>query len=170
MRFACVMNWKEYQTLIVGALGFTGVIFTLLTNAWLNRKQHTRQVEHERTALKAALSAELSIIRDTFVDRINMIGEGATRSMLVPLDTMTGVYERVIEKIGLLSRDQVNRVLRAYLLIQQMPDRLRFFQDNNEIEPERNGYIRIDAKHIGNVREMHVNFLVDIDSAIAALE
>jgi hypothetical protein len=168
MRFACVMNWKEYQTLIVGALGFTGVILTLLANAWLNRKQHTRQVEHERTALKAALSAELSIIRDSYVDRINMIGDGATQSMLVPLDTMTGVYEKAIEKIGLLSRDQVDRVLRAYLLVHQMPDRLRFFQDY-QTESERNGYLRIAGKHVGHVREMHENFLIDINRAIAAL-
>ena len=46
-----------------------------------------------------------------------MIGQGATQSLLVPLDTMTDVYDKVIEKIGLLSRDQVNRVLRTYLLV-----------------------------------------------------
>jgi hypothetical protein len=65
---------REYQTLIVGAVGFAGVIATLFTNAWLSRKEHTRQVDHERTALKAALSAELSIIRDAYRDRIEMIG------------------------------------------------------------------------------------------------
>jgi hypothetical protein len=63
---------EEYQTPTVGALGFAGVILALLTNARLNRKQHTRQVEHERTTLKAALSAELSIIRDSYDDRIKM--------------------------------------------------------------------------------------------------
>src|ERR1700737_2761468 len=120
---------KEYQTLIVGALGFTGVILTLITNARLIRRQHTRQVDHERTALKAALSTELSIIRDTFVDRIKMIAEAPeTQGMLVPLDTMTAVYREVIAKLGLLSRGQVNLVMRAYILVRQMPDRLRFFQ------------------------------------------
>src|ERR1700722_373942 len=99
MRFACVTNWKEYQTLIVGALGFIGVILTLLTNAALDRRQHTRQIEHERTALKAALSAELCIIRDSFDDRIKMIGQAQEgRGIMVPLDTMTGVYTKVIEK------------------------------------------------------------------------
>ncbi len=91
----------QYQTLIVGLLGFTGVILTLLTNARLNRKQHARQIEHERTALKAALSTELSIIRDTFRDRLEMIGEPTgSQGMWVPLDTMTDVYGRVLDKIG----------------------------------------------------------------------
>jgi hypothetical protein len=122
MRFACVTNWKEYQTLIVGALGFIGVIITLLTNAALNRRQHTRQIEHERTALKAALSAELSIIRDSFEDRIKMLREAPERQgVLVPLDTMTGVYTKIIEKIGLLSRDQVTRVLKAYCSCMRCP-------------------------------------------------
>jgi hypothetical protein len=158
----------EYQTLIVGALGFAGVIATLFTNAWLSRKQHTRQVDQERTALKAALSAELSIIRDAFLDRIKMVAEAPeTQSMLVPLDTMTEVYGRTVDKLGLFSRDQVNLVLRAYILIRQMPDRLRFFQGPEETPPA--GYLRISSKHVGHVRQMHENFLVDINSAISAL-
>lgn len=170
MRFACVMNWKEYQTLIVGALGFIGVILTLLTNAALNRRQHTRQIEHERTALKAALSVELTIIRDVYLDRIKSIREApATQGMLVPLDTMTDVYSKAIEKIGLLTRDQVNLVMRAYILIRQMPDRLRFFHGPEEIQTVE-GYLRIEKKNVGYVGQMHENFLEDINSAIAALE
>jgi hypothetical protein len=151
------------------ALGFIGVIITLLTNAALNRKQHTRQIDHERTALKAALSAELSIIRDSFDERIKMLCEAQEgRGMLVPLDTMTGVYNKVIEKLGLLSGDQGQSGVEAYLLVQAMPDRLRFFQDDTEIDPERNGYLRIASKHVGNVREMHENFLADINDAIGS--
>jgi hypothetical protein len=89
MWIACTAGWllREYQTLIVGALGFTGVIITLLANAALTRRQHARQVDHERSALKAALGAELSIIRDAYMDRIKTISEApATQGMLMPLD------------------------------------------------------------------------------------
>jgi hypothetical protein len=170
MRFACVTNWKEYQTLIVGAIGFTGVILTLLTNAWLNRKQHTRQVEHERAALKAALSTELCIIRDTFRDRIEMIGDTpGTRGMWVPLDTMTDAYTRLVDKIGLLSRGQVNLVMRAYLLIRAVPDRLRLMEGSSEIRPGAS-YLWVSNEHIVDARRMHENFLGDIESAISALK
>ena len=162
---ACLV--KEYQTLIVGALGFTGV--TLITNARLYRQQHTRQVDHERTALKAALSTELSIIRDTFVDRIKMIAAAPeSDGMLVPLDTMTDVYRELVAKLGLLSRDQVNLVMRAYILVRQMPDRLRLFEAPEETQPVT-GYLRIQGKHVGHVRQMHENFLQDIEAAISAL-
>jgi hypothetical protein len=169
---ACTATWliKEYQTLIVGVLGFTGVIITLITNARLNRKQHTRQIEHERTALKAALSTELSIILDAFRDRIEMIGDPpATQGTWLPLDTMTDVYSRTMDKIGLLSREQVNLVLRAYLLIRAVPDRLRLMEGSHEIQPGA-GYLWISSKHVGDARRMHENFLGDIERAIAALE
>jgi len=170
----CPLAWlmwfmKEYQTLFVGALGFTGVIVTLLTNARLQRSQHTRQVNHERTALKAALSSELSIIRDSYVDRIGMITESQTQSLLVPVDTMTEVYSQSIGKLGLLSRDQVNLVLRAYLLVRAMPARLRFFRGQEPQPSDEIGYLRIGNKNVGHVRQMHENFLVDINAAIAAL-
>ena len=160
----------KFQTLIVGVLGFSGVIITLFTNAWLNRKQHTRQIEHERTALKAALSTELSIIRDAFRDRIEMIRDATrTQGIWVPLDTMTDVYTRLIEKIGLLSREQVDLVMRAYLLIRQMPERLRLIEGMRKIQPG-DGYLWVSSEHAGGARKMHENFLGDIERAIAALK
>jgi hypothetical protein len=162
---------KDYQTLVVGTLGFTGVVITLITNARLDRKQHTRQVEHERTALKAALSAELSIIRDTFIDRIEMIAEAPeTQGMLVPVDTMTDVYSRIFDRIGLLSSEQVNFVMRAYLLVRQMPDRLRLIEGPAFQPSHETGYIRINRQDVGDVRRMHENFLGDLERAISALE
>ena len=139
MRIACIAGAliKEYQTLVVGALGFTGVILTLIMNARLNREQHTRQIEHERTGLKAALSTELSIISDTFRDRIEMIGDPP--------------------------------VLRAYLLIQAVPDRLRLMQGMHEIQPGAR-YLWIESNQARAVRRMHENFLGDIEKAIAALQ
>jgi hypothetical protein len=45
-------------------------------------------------------------------------------SMLVPLETITDIYKSMIGRLGLLSRSEIQAVLRAYLLIQQMPDRI----------------------------------------------
>jgi hypothetical protein len=42
-------------------------------------------------------------------------------SMLVPLETITDIYKSMIGRLGLLSRSEIQAVLRAYLLIQQMP-------------------------------------------------
>jgi hypothetical protein len=61
---------KQFQTLIVGGLGFLGVMATLAMNAYLARRQHTRQIRHEANALRIALRAELEMLREAFQDRI----------------------------------------------------------------------------------------------------
>ena len=65
----------RFQTLVVGALGFIGIIVTIATSAWLTRRQYSRQIKHEGDMLRVALRAELEIIRDAFVDRINTIAD-----------------------------------------------------------------------------------------------
>ncbi|MGF1621430.1 MAG: hypothetical protein ACFCUR_12545 [Rhodomicrobiaceae bacterium] len=63
---------KDFQSVGVGVgvAGFTGVIITLVVNAWLTRKQHERNVNHEHALVSRALLAELHRNRETFVDRL----------------------------------------------------------------------------------------------------
>ena len=49
----------KYQTLIGASLGFTGVIITLFTNAWLSRRAAAGRRRQESVALLAAFYAEL---------------------------------------------------------------------------------------------------------------
>ena len=58
----------DFQTLIVGALGFAGVIYTLRANSTASRKQHERVVNHECEVLKTALRAELIHIQGAYSD------------------------------------------------------------------------------------------------------
>ena len=95
---------QQWQTLIVGIVGFAGVMLTIAMNAWLSRRQHVREIHHEARVLRAALKAELEVIREAFNDRIEIINNaGTSRSMLVPLETMTDVYASLIDRIGFLS-------------------------------------------------------------------
>jgi hypothetical protein len=47
---------KNYQTLIVGVLGFIGVIATLVLNAWLARKAEQRRITHETKVLRTRIN------------------------------------------------------------------------------------------------------------------
>jgi hypothetical protein len=58
---------REFQTLIVGFLGFAGVIFTLWFNAWQTRRQRREERHHESETLRVALVEELGINRDWVV-------------------------------------------------------------------------------------------------------
>ena len=85
---------RQYHTLIVSALGFMGVMATLVMNAYLSRRQHLRKIEHDRKVLRLALRAELKMLRASCRDRIEMLDEGPTsptQFALLPLNTMTAV-------------------------------------------------------------------------------
>src|SRR5215470_2576002 len=104
----------QYQTLIVGILALLGVIATLAWNARLARRQHDRQVQHERAVVRVALRAELQEIAAAYRHRIETleVDEGRFEGTRLPLDTMTDVYKSLIQRIGLLSETEVRAALR----------------------------------------------------------
>ena len=165
---------RQFQTLVVGIVGFVGVVITLMVNAVLARRQQDRAIRHQTNTLRVALRAELEIIREAFLDRIEAIKEAETntrtRSMLIPLDTMTDVYTQLIDQIGLLSRKETAAVVRAYILIRQMPQRIELLSKQHATEVEKaRGFAEVDGDLFAAVKTMHENYLADIDGAITAL-
>jgi hypothetical protein len=164
---------KQYQTLIVGGLGFLGVMATIATNAWLARRQHSRQVRHDTKALRVALRSELEMIRDAFRDRVTMIESSQPKQregIFIPLNTMTDVYSQFISRIGLLSESEIRAVMRAYLLVRQMPERLALLELQPTSHVERpTGFIFIEGRHLATVKQMHKNYLTDIDQALSLI-
>ncbi len=114
---------RQFQTLVVGIVGFRGVIITLLVNARLSRLQHVRQVEHERTVVRTAPKAELQAVAQSYRGRIERLEDTHSHQRggaLLSLDSMTDVYESMIGHLGLLSESQVQAVLNAYLLVERV--------------------------------------------------
>ncbi|MGJ5621563.1 hypothetical protein [Sulfitobacter sp. MF3-043] len=50
---------EQFQTTIVGIVGFVGVIWTLRANSKNAREEHRRQIRSRRAALRRVLAAEL---------------------------------------------------------------------------------------------------------------
>lgn len=111
---------QEFQTLIVGIVGFAGVILTLCFNARQAREQRREERRHECQTLRAALIEELKINRETLVsnmhnvrDTANGLPEGG--GYFVPTDPMDDAYRAFTLRIGLLSQAEVSKVMYAYL-------------------------------------------------------
>jgi hypothetical protein len=66
---------RQFQTLIVGGVGFLGVMATLAFNGWLACRQHDRAVTHEQSTVRVALRAELEAIAEAYRDRIQSLEE-----------------------------------------------------------------------------------------------
>jgi hypothetical protein len=138
----------------------------------LARRQREIEIAHDRSALRVALQTELKILKDIYEGRIETLAKAEidqSSDVLIPADTMTDIYEELIDRLGLLTPDEIEKVMRAYLLIQQLPGRIRLllWQSHDQIESAE--YMRVGRKHFVAVKAIHKNYLTQIELAIMAL-
>ncbi len=161
---------KDFQTIIVGVLGFSGVIFTLQMTSRLSREQHERSVKHDREVLKTALRAELELIQKAFSDKAASPEDDREESdAFFPEETHTKVYQSFVGKLGLLSPEEVSAVIKAYTLIEETPTRLRLLSSGHDPSYDKPGYIFIKAPHSKTAAGIYKSFLPSIEAALQKL-
>ena len=158
--------FERFQTFFVGLIGFAGVIYTIAMNAKLTRQQHERQLIQEQTALRTALIAELRVIRKSYEDRIKSLREkDGGQYALIPEYMSKQVYDRLIDRIGLLTPLEVSSVMDAYLIAAELPSRLKLLSKETLGSQEYSGYIKIDEDSAEVAAKMHDSFLEKINTA-----
>lgn len=173
---------KSYQTLIAGMFGFVGVMATLVLNAWLARKAERRQIAHEAQVLRVALVEEMKAQRDALrhaaegqkaEDSSNVGKQGA----LAPLQRLTEIFDSSLNKLGLLTRQEVAAVLDAYLPLKELTPKIRLLElrvppeqrrvEYGEGPPE--GYALVGPEDVTVLAELHSIYVPAFDKAIQAL-
>jgi hypothetical protein len=163
---------QTFQTLIVGILAIVGVMATLYANAWISRRQHTRQVEHEANVLRVAIRAELEAIRDELRDWIQTFDnpESSNHGFFLPLAGMTQVYDELLGKLGLLSEHEVRAVMYAYLPIRQLPERLKLVAKSElTLEDRARGAATREGAYGLALRRMHKSYLDGVEKALGVI-
>lgn len=170
--FDCFLEiFERFQTFLVGLLGFAGVIYTIRMNARLVRQQDERKIMHERTALRTALIAELGAHQKTYLDRINTLrGDNNDQSALIPEYVSNQVYYQLIDRIGLLTAEEIESVMDAYLLVTELPVRLRLIAKDTSKLSEHSGYIHIDKEYAEVAAQIHDSFLIKINTALDTIQ
>ncbi len=162
---------KDFQTLIVGVLGFTGVIYTLRDNSRLSREQHERNITHEREIMKTALRAELQLIQKAFTDNSKESHDNSEEcDAFFPEKSYVDAYQAFVGKLGLLSLEQASAVIEAYTLAEEVPIRLRLLSSGHDQSFEKPGYIFIKAAHCKIAVGIYKALLPAIEEALHKLE
>ena len=173
----CIYQFLEhFQTLIVGVIGFSGVVLTLLVNAWLLRRQHAQAIKHEMSTLRTALIAELELIEKSFREKAIPAEDAEDDDDEGPSDAFhpgsipQPIYENFVGKIGLLSKEEVSAVIEAYTLVNEAPSRLQLLSSMHDPSSDQPGYIFISAEHEKTASGIYASFLPTIGEAVAALK
>ena len=159
--------FERFQTTIVGVLGFAGVIIALITNAWLVRRGRLETLIQERTALRTALVEELRILKLSLEDGIQKLEEeGEYGGVIVPTDPMSDVYNAFVPKIGMLTSQEVKKVMWAYLSVQEFRKNLVLLPGTTIRDQHR---VDVPQDSCAALIEMQKNLLPKLDDAIKSL-
>jgi len=163
--------FQSYQILFTGLLGFAGVIVTMLANAKMQRDQYEGQIIHETNSLRAAIKSELKANKQTYELRITQFNEPCEYSdALVPSKLIDNIYKELVNKIGLLTDEEIEEIIRVYALMAELPYNLRILVGTNNVGGFNNEFIRVSKDQQNIVIEMHKNNLPAINQAISVIE
>jgi hypothetical protein len=161
----------KFQTFVVGLLGFTGVIITMAVNARTQRGLQSRQREHDAKSVRIALLAELKANAEMYESRIKDLSDSdGSHHALIQSIVVNNIYQTLLPRIGMLSVKEVELVHRAYLLLEEMPYRLRLLVGTDSVGGLNNEFIRIDASKQKDAGEIHKALLPSIHNAVCVLE
>ena len=155
------MSWyeviKEFQELIGVAVGFTGVILTLLYTAKLARdqRQHEadlarQQRQQESLERGRGLLVELSQMRANIQHLAKKeFNEDQRKDRVVLPIYATPIFDANVQHIGRLPGASVPIVVSAYLQI----ERLGEFMRSSALDKAAEHYLQLPVAHIGYVQQ-----------------
>ena len=178
---------EEYQTLVAGLAGFTGVIITLLVNASLARKQDTTQarlareqrdherelaerhreeeLEREQVLLRRVLLCELFHNSRMCQKAINVHDTDKNGDLWLESIGAREAFDRLMPRLGALSPDEVGKVMHAYYAI-EWADALKSISAIDQ----QQGIVKVKQNHADQVARAHRTAHEKANEAIHALE
>lgn len=121
-----VATVQQFQTAIVGVIGFAGVMMTIAATARNARVAREAAVEHERVSLRISLIEELRAIADALQRNIADFQRPplADHEYVVPTSKQTPIFDASLGKLGLLGQEELRKTLNAYLIVQSLRESL----------------------------------------------
>lgn len=161
----------EFQTLIVGGLGFLGVMSTLWYNARLAGKEREAIRTQDRQGLASALDAELQINETALRLNIEMYEKGIAGplpipSIIAPGKPLADVYISLMPRLGLLPAEVIHHVVNTYGMIFNLTRMLKLLP---EAQVGPHGDILISETSLGTANGMSQRMLSEVKKTRAAL-
>lgn len=141
----------------------------MVVNARNQRKIQSRQMDHEARSLRVALKSELSANKKSYEDRIQQFSETTDFSGgQIQNITFDNIYKELLSKIGILSEEEIEKIVKAYLLIEELPYRLKILEgiNNNGYNDE---FIWLKREHFSIAADIHSSILPEIMKAIDSI-
>jgi len=118
----------KFQTAIAAAIGFFGVIITLLINAKKTQDFEIFKDKRKKQALVSSLTAELDLIKiseEVNLRAMQKVDPESEGSIMVPRESpVSDIYRSLTHEMGLLPHAVVGKVAMAYAVYRELPRNL----------------------------------------------
>jgi hypothetical protein len=154
------------------------VIITLIVNARLDRRRQLEVRTHEREVIRRSLLAELTILRDNVQADVTqlapIIEKSGGVSFFMNEMLLTKMYDRVLEKMGLLSAEEAQKVIIAYSNAKLLPMQVLQLKADSKIKESQydkfgDGMVYVPAPISESIVSMMRNQLRNYNDAIMVL-
>jgi len=153
-------------------IGFSGVIITMLFNAWMARRAREEERRHRQKVLAAALLAELLLLRESFaqnaIDLDNAQQDGNGGPAYLPFKNWSLVFDHVVKDVGLLPIDAARAVVEAHMSLGTYYQKLALIAKIENLDTAGD-LVLMPLAHLGTVAEMNRRMLPCMDAANAVL-
>lgn len=154
---------EQFQTTIVGIVGFAGVVWTLRANSRNAREEHRRQLSTRRNALRRILAAELRNYLRAL--RANLETQ-RPKDEFISVGRINRLFsEQLTADLGLLELDEIDIVVNALISL----DGMDHFLENISTQSSDTRFL-LSSESWGDF-QMVVSTTADaLDYAVQALE
>jgi hypothetical protein len=155
---------KDFQSGLVGILGFIGVIVTLWWNAHSAEQTRAQELNQARQTLQSALHQELQSIGDELANIRQYANDRSLQSFQFTLE-QPYVYRTLLKDIGILHPETARNVIRVYRDLYLTMNTIRGMAANQD-----KAVATMEAKQFQNAAIAVADVQDEIDEAIKALE
>lgn len=158
-----------FQTTLVGLIGFSGVILTLIVNAHISRKALAASESIRRSSLKNAVMAELQQMQEFMLAQARSSNKGESNEFLLASvdEGLDAIFRSNLTQIGSLPPESVKPVLKAYSAYRELLRQIEIVNPPGTRRLERSMMISAQyASIIGKNSEQVASFC---EAAIAQL-
>ncbi|WP_170402865.1 hypothetical protein [Ruegeria arenilitoris] len=148
---------KDFQTLIGAAVGFAGVIITMIVQGKQARAQRRSEAETAARSMREVLDAEIL----TLANQLSENAKSSAEMQVKPgnLAAIRGrplnhVFRALLPKFELLPPEDVVRITRSNMYYEQYFERLRFL---GQTHPELPHQVNVPPEHMEVVAELQKN-------------
>jgi hypothetical protein len=155
---------KDFQTAIVGVIGFLGVIWTIRQNASLAREIETRKLKNIIDGARKIVIEELKAFLRIYENGLKGFEPKQDENLLIPRFKRF-ISPDVMSEIALLTDDQAQVAIQALLKIDTMDRLVGFFAKSTDEE-----YHTVNHAGFLKIREMYSKQVETLNEALEKLE